>query len=275
MASQHDRSRSVRRGPNDKITVLVASAVTERRQRWELRLQEACAICEVAERRALEQIMRHLEPHVLLLDLCLPGLGGVRQLSRIQRLSPQTKIIALAPRADDREGLAALEAGAMGYCGRDIEPGQLRKAVEGVEAGEIWIQRRLVTALLDALRSMKQSARKHSPRGSSRLQGLTPRGYQVAELITAGARNKEIAQQLNITERTVKAHLTELFRNLKVSDRLQLAVLLNREGLRSGALAVAHAVTSRKIMAPAQNGGTTNGHHDGHLADQSSVALRG
>ena len=116
---------------------------------------------------------------------------------------------------------------------------------------------------------MKQSARRLSPRGGSRLQGLTPREYQVAELITAGARNKEIAQQLNITERTVKAHLTELFRNLKVSDRLQLAVLLNREGLRSGALAVAHAVTSRRGTALVQNGG--NGSHDDHLADQSSA----
>jgi DNA-binding NarL/FixJ family response regulator len=63
------------------------------------------------------------------------------------------------------------------------------------------------------------------------------REYQVAELIAQGACNKEIARQLNITERTVKSYLTELFRGLHVSDRLQLAVLLNREGLGPDALA--------------------------------------
>jgi DNA-binding NarL/FixJ family response regulator len=241
MLNQYDRPRPDRRTANGKITVLVASAVTEKRQRWELRLQDAYAICEVSERRALEQIMRHLKPHVLLLDLCLPGLGGTRHIMRMQRLSPRTKIIALAPRTDDREGVAALEAGARGYYSRDIEPGQLRKAVEGVEAGEIWILRRLVTALLETLRSLKQPLRRHAVRGASRLQALTPREYQVAELITSGARNKEIARRLNITERTVKAHLTELFRNLNVSDRLQLAVALNREGMRPGVLTMRHA----------------------------------
>jgi DNA-binding NarL/FixJ family response regulator len=224
-----------RRGVNGKVTVIVASAATEKRRRWGQHLQEAFAICEVAERRALERIMRNLKPRVLLLDLCLPGLRGVRELSRIQELSPRTKIIALAPRPTDREGIAALEEGAKGYYSRDIEPEQLRKAVEKVEAGEIWIQRRLVTALLDALRSMRQGPDRNSLTPGGRLQGLTPREYQVAELITEGACNKEIAQRLNIAERTVKAYLTELFRSLQVSDRLQLAVLLNREGLRSDA----------------------------------------
>jgi DNA-binding NarL/FixJ family response regulator len=268
MASQHDRSRPERRGANGKATVLVASAITEKRRRWEVRLQENFALCEVAERRTLEQIMRHLEPHVLLLDLCLPGLGGVRQISRIQRLSPPTKIIALASRPDDREAIAALEAGAKGYYSRDIDAGQLRKAVEGVEAGEIWIQRRLVTVLLDLLRSMKQAERRPSPRWGSRLQGLTPREYQVAELITAGARNKEIARRLNITERTVKAHLTELFRSLKVTDRLQLAVLLNREGLKSRTSVGAEALMSRDAERPAPRSG--NGHPDDHLGDFAS-----
>jgi len=222
---------------NGKVTVLVASAATDRRQRWGQRLQEAFTIIsEVAQRAALEQTMRDLAPGVLLLDLGLPGLGGVRSISRIQGLSTRTKIIALAQRVDDREGLVAFEEGAKGYDQRNIEPGQLRKAVEKVMAGEIWIQRRLVTTLLAALRSMKQSPRPPSFLDSPRLCRMTPREQQVAELITEGASNKEIAQQLNITERTVKAYLTELFRDLQVSDRLQLAVLLNREGLRPAAL---------------------------------------
>ena len=249
MLRRHDQSRPDRRGPNGKITVLVASAVTERRKRWESRLHEAFALCEVLERRALDQIMRHVEPDVLLLDLCLPGLGGVREIRRVQRLSPQTKIIVLASKSNDREAVSALEAGASGYHSRDIEPGQVRKAVEGVHAGEIWIQRRVVPRMLDMLR---QPARRCSSKAGAALQGLTPREYQVAELITAGARNKEIARQLNITERTVKSHLSGLFRALQVSDRLQLAVLLNREGLRSNGLGLARP-TSPNGMATGQD----------------------
>lgn len=272
MLSPHERSRPERRGLNGKITVLVASAVAERRKRWEVRLQESFALCEVAERRALEQIVRHLEPDILLLDLCLPGLGGVRQISRIQPLSPRTKIIVLSSKPDDREALTALELGARGYYSQDIDAGQLRKAVEGVQAGEVWIQRRLVTVLLEALRSMKRPPRKSSVGVASPLTSLTPREYQVAELITAGARNKEIARQLNITERTVKAHLTELFRTFRVTDRLRLAVLLNHEGMRPTAMRRAQVVAQ---AAPAQHGSISNVFHNARVADQSPAAFGG
>ena len=224
--------RPERSNADDKVTVLMASAAAEKRRCWGPRLRAAFAISEVTERRALERTMRDLAPRVLLLDLGLPGLGGVDQISRIQGLSERTKIIALAPRADDRAGLAALEEGARGYDSRDIEPRLLTKAVAKVHAGEIWIRRRLVGAMLNALKTTKQGACA-TPSRASRLDGMTPREQQVAALIAEGACNKEIALQLNITERTVKAHLSELFRDLQVSDRLQLAVLLNREGLIS------------------------------------------
>jgi DNA-binding NarL/FixJ family response regulator len=208
--------------------VLVACDIAENRRRWGQRLQEAFAICEVAARRGLEQIMRELQPHVLVLDLHLPDLEEVNDISDLQNLSPRTKIIALVPRVDDREGIAALEAGARGYCSRDIDPGQLRKAVEKVQDGELWIERRLVAALVDALRCVERSSGARFVPDGPAFDGLTPRKCQVAELITEGACNKEIARQLNISERTVKAYMTELFQNFNVSDRLQLAVLLNR-----------------------------------------------
>ena len=121
----------------------MASGVTEKRRRWELRLQDAYIICEVGERRALEQITRCLKPHVLLLDLCVRGLSDAHHIARIQRLSPLRKIFARTPRTDDREGVAALSAGVRSYSSGGIDPGQLRKAIYGVEASGIWIQRRL------------------------------------------------------------------------------------------------------------------------------------
>ena len=222
------------RGTRDgRVTVLLASAATDKRRRWGQRLRSAFAILEVSDRTALERTMRDLEPRVLLLDLGLPGLGGVSEISRLQGMSARTKIIALGPRADDQSGLDALQEGARGYDSCDIEPSLLTKAVNKVHAGEIWIRRRVVTAMLTALKSTKESSRRATAAPSSRLNGLTRREHEVAALIAEGACNKDIARQLNITERTVKAHLSELFRDLQVSDRLQLAVLLNREGLPS------------------------------------------
>jgi DNA-binding NarL/FixJ family response regulator len=213
-------------GVKGKSTVLIACSLSDRRQRWEVRLQEQFTVCGVSERRALDEVLGYLRLGVLVLDLSLPGLGGLRGLRETHEASPSTRILALAARPTDTEGVAALEAGARGYYTRDIEPMHLKKAAEAVERGEIWIQRRLVNALLTTLTSIRASSPDDSAT-NDRMLGLTPRERQVGELITRGASNKEIAHQLNITERTVKAHLSEMFRDLQVTDRLQLALTLS------------------------------------------------
>src|SRR5262249_47362158 len=157
---------------------------------------------------------------VLVLHLGLPGLGGVSGLHQIHELSPSTKILALATRPSDTDGVAALEAGARGYCPLNISAAHLRKAAEALVRGEIWIPRRLVNALLEALTGMRARVPGESAVMDQRFVTLTPRERQVGELITRGASNKEIATQLSISERTVKAHLSGMFRDLHVSDRL-------------------------------------------------------
>src|SRR5262245_21775149 len=90
------------RGTRDsKVTVLLASAATHQRRRWGQRLRPAFAIAEVSDWTALERTIRDLEPRVLLLDLGLPGLGGIDQISHLQGLSARTKIIVLGARTDD------------------------------------------------------------------------------------------------------------------------------------------------------------------------------
>jgi len=243
------RLAAVGEGPMRKITILVACSSPDRRKRWEQRLQEAFAICEVGEQKALKQVMGYLRPDVLVLDLSLSGLGGIRGLPDIQRLSPSTKIIALAARLDEKEGVKALEAGARGYDTRDVEPAQLRKAAETVEKGEVWVQRRLVGALLAAFIPAQRRHNDHGIPPDARLLALTPRERQVAEQITRGASNKEIARELNISERTVKGHLTEMFRDLNVSDRLQLGLLLNGRGVELRRLDDSRSTMSRRGRA--------------------------
>ena len=210
-----------------KATLVMASTLAESRRRCIQRLQETIAVCEVTERRALEQVMANLKPDLLVVDLALPGLRRVRGLRDVQRLSPSTKILVLTDTPTEGEGVFALKAGAKGYCARSIHPEQLRKAVAAIQKGEIWAPRKLVPGLIAELVSLHGGPTGEALQPDSRLESLTARQRMIAELVSRGASNRDVASRLNISERTVKAHLTEAFRNVGVSDRLQLALLLN------------------------------------------------
>ena len=115
--------------------------------------------------------------------------------------------------------------GAKGYCNNDVDPSLLMKAIEVVQKGEIWVGRKFVPHILEELTSLIRSQQKASsgkPRAS--LEGLTYREYQIAQSIGDGLSNKEVSIQFKITERTVKAHLNSIFRKLKITDRLRLAL---------------------------------------------------
>ena len=227
-----------------KPTLLIASAFTESRRRWVSRLQETFAVCEVAERRALEQVTANLRPDILVLDLALPQLGGIRGLASIKRLSPPTKILALTETFAENEGIAALKAGAKGYCPRAIDPAHLKKAVNAIRNGEIWVQRKLIAGLVSELMFLAESSGRDGDMAANadlEVERLTDRQRVVADLLSRGACNKEIAARLNIAERTVKAHLTEAYRCFGVSDRLQLALLLKAPlKARAGLYLLAH-----------------------------------
>jgi len=207
--------------------VLIASANSKLRRLWIRSLKEKFSIHEVADRAALEKIMANRRPSVLLLDLALPQLEGVGNLPAIQSLSPSTKTILFTSAPDDGEGIRALKAGAKGYCNKNISPTLLTKAVEVAQKGEIWVGRKVIPGLLEELTSITERRQKDSPlQLNVHFDSLTPRERQIANLVGDGANNKEIANRLKITERTVKAHLSAAFRKLKIQDRLRLALLV-------------------------------------------------
>jgi len=209
--------------------LVIASAVAETRKRWSSRLAERFVIREVAERQALEEVMSRLHPAVLLLDIALPGLGRVDGLPTVQTLSPLTRTIVLCDRESESEGVNVLVAGAKGYDTQTIEPALLEKAVQSVSSGELWVKPTIVHALVAALvsRAERPTRALRQTRDARRLASLTPRQREVADAISRGESNKEIARRLNVTVRTVKAHLTETYRCVGVMDRLKLALLLN------------------------------------------------
>ena len=206
--------------------VFIASGVAGLRKRWRQAIQRQFTLHEVTERGSLERGLLNRRPAALLLDLHLPELGGISGVEAIQQLRPTTKIVLLTSRPDEREGIAALKAGARGYCDRDIDPGLLGKALEVVQNGEIWVGRKLIPHLLEELAALSEQQKDSPATLDSRLDRITPRERQIVQLLSAGASNKEIAKRLNVTERTVKAHLTAVFKKLGISGRLQLALFV-------------------------------------------------
>jgi two-component system nitrate/nitrite response regulator NarL len=206
--------------------VFIASGVAGLRKRWRQAIQRQFTLHEVAERGSLERSLLNRRPAALLLDLHLPQLGGIGGVEAIQRLRPATKIVLLTARPDEREGIAALKAGARGYCDRDIDPNLLGKALRVVQDGEIWVGRKLIPHLLEELATLTEQQKDSPVKLDTRLDRITPRERQIVQLLGAGASNKEIASRLNVTERTVKAHLTAVFKKLGISGRLQLALFV-------------------------------------------------
>ncbi len=172
--------------------------------------------------------MAVLKPAVLLLDFGLPDLRGRASVGPLQQLSPSTKIIVFTKNPTETEGTSLLEAGVKGYCSTDIDAALLSKAIKMVQKGEVWVGRKVISHLLDTLVSLTEQQRNRAlPRTDPSLEVLTRREKEIVEQIGNGASNKEIAHALHVSEKTVKAHLTSIFRKLGVSDRLHLALYVN------------------------------------------------
>ncbi len=188
---------------------------------------------EVSRWESLDRTISRLNPEVVLLDMELLHSSGVTDLSIIRRISRKARVIVLSPSPNDEEGIASLKAGARGYCETGIGAALLRKAVERVREGEIWAERRLIPLLVEQYVMPPEDLSEAALRSDRRLALLTRREREIARLIGAGATNRDIARRLLVSEGTVKAHLTAIFRKLGFSDRLQLGLFLAKPGLKT------------------------------------------
>lgn len=143
-----------------------------------------------------------------------------------RQLMPKAHVVVFADEPSDALTLEILAAGAAGCCNTHAAPEVLQQVALVVENGGLWVGQSLLQQLVGGM-SRALAQRQLSSGNAGRLSGLSEREGQVAKLVADGASNKEIAEQLSIAERTVKAHLTAIFEKTGARDRLQLSLKVN------------------------------------------------
>ena len=206
------------------ITVLIADDHTLFREGLRVLLAQEPAISvvgEAADGLQAISLAEALQPNILLLDIRMPGLGGLDALPQIRKKSPETKVLILSGFSEDEFVVKALQLGAKGYLSKSLTHTDLVKAIRATYAGEIWAERK---ALTEVLESLCQKTQEMSWPLSEMQEALTDREQEIVRWVIQGMTNKEIAARLGISDKTVKSHLSNIFSKLKISRRLQLAL---------------------------------------------------
>lgn len=205
--------------------VLIASPSADVRRQWRRGLEGAFQIFEGSRYPGLEDDLLRIRPDALLVDAALLPIDGI---GTVRRWSLVTKVLLLVDALDEAEAISVLKAGARGYRRKNGSVGLVRQAVKTVQRGGVWVEERVAARLVEEVRSNEHHGRTAHVAASGVLDGLTSREREVARFVADGARNKQIASQLHITEATVKAHLTAVFRKLGLPDRLHLGLRLSQ-----------------------------------------------
>jgi DNA-binding NarL/FixJ family response regulator len=167
------------------------------------------------------ELAEELRPDVVLMDISMPDVDGIRATGSILEARSETRVVMLTAFSDRDRVVAALDAGAIGYLLKDSEPHEVLEAIRAAARGEAPLAPRAARELL-ASRSEEQRA------------DLSRREREVLVLVAEGLPNKLIARRLEISEKTVKSHLTSVFQRIGVSDRTQAALWAQRHGLAAG-----------------------------------------
>jgi DNA-binding NarL/FixJ family response regulator len=211
--------------------LILASGSKVKFDRWKEPLRGFGNIVHANSLNLLKDELLRLKPEVLLIDNDLPGLDGVKGIHILRKLSPDTKIVVLrSPKSDSTEEEWVLfKAGVRGCCPDNLEQSSIVTLVDAIQKGELWIRRTLTNRLLQELEAKQKRTPDFAESSLSLLKNLTHREYEIALRVKNGESNKQIAYSLDITERTVKSHLTEIFRKLSVNDRLKVALILSED----------------------------------------------
>jgi DNA-binding NarL/FixJ family response regulator len=206
--------------------VLLAERDRSTRAGLRLALHDAglAVVAEAEDRDSAVAAAVELRPDVALVSTDLAG-GGIDTTRMIAERVPGTKVVVLSAKPDGQELLAAVLAGATGYLSKEISPERLPQALEGVIRGEVALPRRYTQHLLDQLRGREIERTRVSAHANA---ALTDREWEILRLLGEDASTVQMAQRLEISEVTVRRHISAVLRKLGVKDRAGAAEVLRR-----------------------------------------------
>ncbi len=182
----------------------------------------------VGEAESGEQAVRlreSLRPDVILMDLEMPGIGGIEATRQITQREPETKIVILTSHAAEEDVFPALKAGAQGYLLKHSAPEDVLRAIHQAYRGETVLHPTIARMVLQELQRPAQ------PRQARTTDPLSDRELEVLRLLARGMSNQEIADTLVVGEPTVRSHVSAILRKLQLASRTQAALYALREGL--------------------------------------------
>jgi DNA-binding NarL/FixJ family response regulator len=213
---------------NEPVRVLIVDdhAVVRQGLITFLELQDEIEVVGEASngKEALAKV-KELKPDVVLMDLVMPVMDGLTAIKEVKQLRPETEVIALTSFADDEKVFTALRSGATGYLLKDVQPTDLVKAVLAAERGEVQLHPEVAKRLMHEVITPAKT--------SDDLEELTDREREVLGLLGRGMSNKEIAREISVSEKTVKAHVSSILNKLNLPGRTHAALYAVKRGLAS------------------------------------------
>jgi len=168
------------------------------------------------------ELARQTQPDIVLLDLVMPEMDGLQATPKIIEASPRSRVIILTSFGEEDKVLPAIRAGAQGYLLKDIPPNELVQAVREAYLGKVQLHPEVAKKLMSVVAAKEQPTENRIATNSE--NGLTEREQGVLLLIADGMNNREIAEKLVISEKTVKTHVSNILSKLHLADRTQAAI---------------------------------------------------
>ena len=218
-----------------RVLIVDDHAVVRQGLRTFLELQDDPAsmpiqvVGEAANGLEAVELAGRMQPDIVLLDLVMPEMDGIQATPRIIANSPNTRVIILTSFGEEDKVIPAIRAGAQGYLLKDIPPDELVQAVREAHRGRVQLHPDVAKKLMSTL-----AGKGESPASSSQKPAvgeLTERELEVLRLIARGMNNREIAEKMVISEKTVKTHVSSILGKLHLDDRTQAAIYALRHGL--------------------------------------------